>query len=290
MSDCCGFRYIPELKGVPLSYSNVKIEEKVANVLYDSPFCHLHATCTFTLFAPREGSTIVAIVNKVSSDHIGLLVHGVFNASIAAEHIQKTEYHFNHGAKAWRRVDEDGEPTGEKIAAGSVVKFTIIGLPTNNNLLTLSGSLTKDPENTGLIILDPETTPPHPAPVLLTQDPSAASKLQEATPGNSKIYFDMEAEVNDAHEEDADEWVVGGGGGDADEGEENSPVKAEPDTVPVKQEKSEKKEKKKKAKAVKVEEPPVVQVKEEPKPKKRKNEGEDVVVVKKEKKEKKVKV
>ncbi|KAI9324006.1 DNA-directed RNA polymerase I complex subunit Rpa43 [Obelidium mucronatum] len=120
-------KYIPELKGVPLSYSNVKIEEKVANVLYDSPFCHLHATCTFTLFAPREGSTIVGIVNKVSSDHIGLLVHGVFNASIAAEHIQKTEYHFNHGAKAWRRVDEDGEPTGEKIAAGSVVKFTIIG-------------------------------------------------------------------------------------------------------------------------------------------------------------------
>ncbi|KAJ3078707.1 hypothetical protein HDU99_000419, partial [Rhizoclosmatium hyalinum] len=102
-------RYIPELKGVPLSYSDVKIQEKVANVLYDSPNLHLHATVKFTLFAPREGTEIVGIVNKVSSDHIGLLVHGVFNASIAADQIRKKEFHFNHGAKAWRRVDEDGE-------------------------------------------------------------------------------------------------------------------------------------------------------------------------------------
>ncbi|KAJ3008765.1 UNVERIFIED_CONTAM: hypothetical protein HDU68_002964 [Siphonaria sp. JEL0065] len=287
-------RYIPELKGVPLSYSNVRIQEKAAKVLYDSPHCHLHATVTFTLFAPKEGTQIVGIVNKVSSDHIGLLVHGVFNASIAADHIRKQEYHYNHGAKAWRRVDDDGEPTGEKILAGSVVKFTIIGLPTNNNMLTLSGSLTKQPESTGLIILDPETTPPHPSPVLIHEPiptPSTkkyGGKKEAEASENKKIYFDMEAEINDAHQQDADEWVVKAG--EDLEGLVEGKEDVEP---PVKKAK---KEKKVKSEKVKVEEP-IVQAKaevkaetpsESSKPKKRKSEGDGSI--KKVKKEKKAKV
>ncbi|KAI8824590.1 hypothetical protein BJ741DRAFT_541384 [Chytriomyces cf. hyalinus JEL632] len=119
-------RYIPELKGVPISYSNVHIVEDAGNVLYDSPNTHFNATCRFVLFAPTEASILVGLVNKVSSDHIGLLVHGVFNASIAAEHVRKTEFKFSNSTKVWTRC-VDGNETADSIAPGSIVKFTVVG-------------------------------------------------------------------------------------------------------------------------------------------------------------------
>ncbi|KAI8613825.1 hypothetical protein BC830DRAFT_1130311 [Chytriomyces sp. MP71] len=207
-------RYIPELNGIPISYSDVKIEEKAANVLYDSPNSHFHARVKFLLFSPAVDNIIVGLVNKVSSDHIGLLVHGVFNASISAEHIRKTEFKYNHGSKVWTRITK-GADTADAIAPGSVVKFTIVGLPTTNNMLTIIGSLTASPTKTGLIALDPSKTPPHPTPIIVHDDSKKSSKRgakvadgPESAANSKKIYFDTTAEENDALPEDQDEWVV----------------------------------------------------------------------------------
>ncbi|KAJ3400345.1 hypothetical protein HDU80_007065 [Chytriomyces hyalinus] len=283
-------RYIPELKGVPISYSNVHIVEDAGNVLYDSPNTHFNATCRFVLFAPTEGSILVGLVNKVSSDHIGLLVHGVFNASIAAEHVRKTEFKFNNSTKVWNRC-VDGNETADSIAPGSIVKFTVVGLPTNNNMLTLTGSLTTDPYKTGLIALDSSKVPPHPTPIIAVEVPEKKSKKSSKTADaasadattNSKMYFDVEAEENDAQVEDADEFVV-------------EAVKQE---KAVKEEDAPKKKKKASKKAsqdetVKEEVPvkdEVVPVKEEGKPKKRKADSvkSESESDKKEKKVKKVK-
>ena len=46
---------------------------------------HFNVSVELTLFEPKLGQVMVGIVNKVSPDHIGCLVNGFFNASIAKD-------------------------------------------------------------------------------------------------------------------------------------------------------------------------------------------------------------
>jgi hypothetical protein len=69
----------------------------------------------------------VGVVNKVSSDHIGLLVHGIFNASIPADQIRDSEFSFNSQSKTWMRIDAFGNAMGESVAPGSILKFSVSG-------------------------------------------------------------------------------------------------------------------------------------------------------------------
>ncbi|KAJ3301293.1 hypothetical protein HDU76_005786, partial [Blyttiomyces sp. JEL0837] len=154
-------QYVPEVKGVLLSYSDVEILDNAAKIMYDSPFFHFHIKVKLLLFAPKVGSTIVGVVNKVSPDHIGLLVHGVFNASIPADHIRRNEFIWKEKHMEWRRrgaAAAEGEGSHISIKPGSVVRFAITALPTINGMLTLSGSLTTRPNDTGIIVMDEEAT------------------------------------------------------------------------------------------------------------------------------------
>ncbi|KAJ3348439.1 hypothetical protein HDU83_001325 [Entophlyctis luteolus] len=195
-------RYIPELKGVPLAYSNIKILDDAAKVLFDSPFCHVYASVNFVMFAPRIGSLQVGVVNKVSSDHIGLLVHGVFNASITSEHIRHNEYKFNNSTKSWKRYHPGGSPTGEAIAPGSVVR-----MPASNGMLTLSGSLRKHPKKTGLVVLDADSAPVSYTTDLNDQSADIHEHFEAIKSEEAKtIYLDVEAVENDTAEDSIDEW------------------------------------------------------------------------------------
>ncbi|KAJ3051961.1 hypothetical protein HK097_007050, partial [Rhizophlyctis rosea] len=151
-------RYVPEVDGVLLSYNNIIAADPVARIMYDSPFFHFHIIVTLILFAPQEKSNLVGVVNKVSPDHIGLLVHGVFNASIPADQIRKNEFYWDEDATCWKRPARESDPETD-VGPGSVVKFTVAELIKANDMLTISGSLLPDPHNTG-IILNPLTPPP----------------------------------------------------------------------------------------------------------------------------------
>lgn len=86
-------------------------------------------TAEFTLFCPTIGQTLIGHVNKTSSDHIGILVHGLFNASINAENIPESLL-YNDEEQAW----------GD-IVNGSVISFRVDDYLVLNSCFSLVGSL-----------------------------------------------------------------------------------------------------------------------------------------------------
>uniref|UniRef100_H0X025 DNA-directed RNA polymerase subunit n=1 Tax=Otolemur garnettii TaxID=30611 RepID=H0X025_OTOGA len=75
-------RYSESLLGVPIAYDNIKVVGELGDIYDDQGHIHLNIEADFVIFCPEPGQKLVGRVNKVSSSHIGCLVHGCFNASI----------------------------------------------------------------------------------------------------------------------------------------------------------------------------------------------------------------
>ncbi|XP_066096122.1 DNA-directed RNA polymerase I subunit RPA43 [Saccopteryx bilineata] len=75
-------RYSESLLGVPIAYDNIKVVGELGDIYDDQGHIHLNIEADFIIFCPEPGQKLMGIVNKVSSSHIGCLVHGCFNASI----------------------------------------------------------------------------------------------------------------------------------------------------------------------------------------------------------------
>lgn len=55
---------------------------ELGDIYDDQGHIHLNIEADFVIFCPKPGQKLMGTVNKVSSSHIGCLVHGCFNASI----------------------------------------------------------------------------------------------------------------------------------------------------------------------------------------------------------------
>ncbi|XP_049641668.1 DNA-directed RNA polymerase I subunit RPA43 [Suncus etruscus] len=75
-------RYSESLLGVPVAYDNIKVVGELGDIYDDQGHIHLNIEADFVIFCPEPGQKLMGTVNKVSSSHIGCLVHGCFNASI----------------------------------------------------------------------------------------------------------------------------------------------------------------------------------------------------------------
>ncbi|XP_057588685.1 DNA-directed RNA polymerase I subunit RPA43 isoform X2 [Hippopotamus amphibius kiboko] len=75
-------RYSESLLGVPIAYDNIKVVGELGDIYDDQGHIHLNIEADFVIFCPEPGQKLVGTINKVSSSHIGCLVHGCFNASI----------------------------------------------------------------------------------------------------------------------------------------------------------------------------------------------------------------
>nr|KAF6470506.1 hypothetical protein HJG59_019025 [Molossus molossus] len=75
-------RYSESLLGVPIAYDNIKVVGELGDIYDDQGHIHLNIEADFIIFCPEPGQKLMGTVNKVSSSHIGCLVHGCFNASI----------------------------------------------------------------------------------------------------------------------------------------------------------------------------------------------------------------
>ncbi|XP_011361049.1 DNA-directed RNA polymerase I subunit RPA43 isoform X2 [Pteropus vampyrus] len=75
-------RYSESLLGVPVAYDNIKVVGELGDIYDDQGYIHLNIEADFVIFCPEPGQKLMGTVNKVSSSHIGCLVHGCFNASI----------------------------------------------------------------------------------------------------------------------------------------------------------------------------------------------------------------
>ncbi|KAJ2382079.1 hypothetical protein GGI05_005771, partial [Coemansia sp. RSA 2603] len=84
--------FVPQVRGVVLSYSKVKPLTDAAVVFNDSPYSQLDIDVSLLLWRPISGMTLKGVINVQSPDHIGMLLWDTFNASIPASFIPKSKY------------------------------------------------------------------------------------------------------------------------------------------------------------------------------------------------------
>ncbi|KAF8493626.1 hypothetical protein JB92DRAFT_2749925 [Gautieria morchelliformis] len=98
MLDSMVMRYIPPLRGVVLTHSNIRFLQSTANIQGDSPYAICNVGFDATVWSPRVGQRLTGKINLCSPDHVSLLVHRTFNVSIPRHHIPRTEWVFEYGA------------------------------------------------------------------------------------------------------------------------------------------------------------------------------------------------
>ncbi|XP_057368972.1 neurofilament heavy polypeptide-like [Daphnia carinata] len=91
--DCRLIRYEPDLGGILAGYGNLAIRESKAQTLFNLSDIHVDVVGNFYIFNPEVNQELVGIVNRISVDHIGCLVHGLFNISLPKP--------FNIASESW---------------------------------------------------------------------------------------------------------------------------------------------------------------------------------------------
>lgn len=131
-------QYDETLKGVVLSYDQVKIEDRGGKVriFQDSHLLNVHVSVRLLLFCPKAGMKLVGEVNFTSAQSIGLLVHGIFNASIQEENIPES----------WEFYEDDDEPywatpDGGKVEMGTLVAFEVLEVRNTDDILSIQASI-----------------------------------------------------------------------------------------------------------------------------------------------------
>ncbi|KAG8711815.1 hypothetical protein FRC11_001771 [Ceratobasidium sp. 423] len=153
-------RYVPSLRGVLLSHKDHKFASGVAIMYAEGPYPTTQVEFDAGVWAPEVGMRITGRISLHATDHIGLLVHRTFNASIDRAHIPGDgEWEYVHGPVAndpeindeERQGDEESgrwinSQTGKTLGGESgLVEFTVIGYTIANQMLSLHGSLQPDP-------------------------------------------------------------------------------------------------------------------------------------------------
>eukprot|EP00798_Chlamydomonas_sp_ICE-L_P013621 gene13621-19499_t len=116
-------RYTEDYSGVPLSFSNIKILRRKAPVHSYFPLVHLNVKAESLIFRPQVGATLEGSVTKMGTDFIGLLVMGVFNASILADSIRSDFKSTNfRGDIKW----QSKKTPEHQITVGTTVRFKVL--------------------------------------------------------------------------------------------------------------------------------------------------------------------
>ncbi|KAF5355189.1 hypothetical protein D9756_005231 [Leucocoprinus leucothites] len=170
MLDSMVMRYIPAFRGVVLSHSSLSFPNNQATINADCPFLVCDTRFDATIWSPKVGMKLAGRVNLCSPDHVSLLIHKTFNASIPRHHIPEDDWEFQYGPAENdpefgpdAQAEEDSEEKSEheeQDSAGKWVnrytgqnlggehgdlEFTVIGLTVANEMLSLQGSIQPNP-------------------------------------------------------------------------------------------------------------------------------------------------
>ncbi|KAJ0406420.1 hypothetical protein P43SY_007028 [Pythium insidiosum] len=127
-------RYSDKLEGVILSFSNVRLEKPSGHILNEQPFIHCKVIADALVFQPRVGMTLSGVVNKIGSNHIGLLIAGVFNGSVAANELPKGYVH-NYAEDAWKGAD------GTCISVGETITVKVVRVHVAGGMIAIEASM-----------------------------------------------------------------------------------------------------------------------------------------------------
>uniref|UniRef100_A0A7S3K2D6 RPA43 OB domain-containing protein n=1 Tax=Aureoumbra lagunensis TaxID=44058 RepID=A0A7S3K2D6_9STRA len=127
-------RYNERIAGVPISILDIQLapNHKYGRIFGSDPKIRVTVHLTAHVFAPEPKHHLIGRVNKLESTFIGLLVHGLFNASIAATDMNGATYH----NVSWRIPDENDHLI---ICMDSLVLFQVLRIHHDRGILALDG-------------------------------------------------------------------------------------------------------------------------------------------------------
>lgn len=117
------------LDGVVVAYDRVRITAVPARLVDEDPHLRFDVLARVLLFRPKAGSRLVGTVCKVGVDHLGCLVYGCFNASIA------------------RPRNADDNWPGEGIDEGSEIPFRVTGVKQAHGVISVKAELCEEDEH-----------------------------------------------------------------------------------------------------------------------------------------------
>ncbi|CAM9656144.1 unnamed protein product [Ectocarpus sp. 4 AP-2014] len=143
-------RYNEALGGVLLAVSDLSFGDgaREGRIEDEMPHIHFDVKAKAQVFRPRPGHVLQGRVNKVTSTHVGMLVCGIFNASVASESMGEG-FRFDMTAREWQRSrgGKDGAP--EVIAVGADTQFVVTRMHEAAGLISIEGSLEGLPKADG---------------------------------------------------------------------------------------------------------------------------------------------
>lgn len=139
-------RYDSNWNGVPLCYSDVSILSPRATIVNDNPFLHIHVEAKILVFHPNIGKNIKGVINRISSTHIGLIVYGLFNASIPIHQLEIC-YSWDESLNSWKlksNINTSRESSEKKLKVltiGATLKFRVLNVKKDAQLIAITGGL-----------------------------------------------------------------------------------------------------------------------------------------------------
>ena len=112
-------RYTPAFEGIMVAYFDTKLQSDAGFIRNELPHFFVNISTKALLFRATSGMRMIGTVNKVSSSHIGMLVHDLFNASVVVGQLRE--------GSAYDAVTETWtlQPNSEKVKVGSTVSFLV---------------------------------------------------------------------------------------------------------------------------------------------------------------------
>ncbi|KAG2773006.1 hypothetical protein PC129_g1315 [Phytophthora cactorum] len=130
-------RYSEPLHGVVLSFSNVQLDRPYGAIVNEMPFIHCKVLADALVFRPKEGMMLRGVVNKIGSNHVGMLFAGVFNGSVAEAELPKGYVH-NYAQDCW--LGEDGS----SISVENEVKVKVLRVHVAGGMIAIEATMRFD--------------------------------------------------------------------------------------------------------------------------------------------------
>ena len=130
---------------VLMAYKNLKLAQSGA-IFNGSPQITLSATFDALVFQPQVGANLVGHVNKLGRGHIGMLVAGIFNASIPnSGGAILTDYSYDSKGGVWRSPQRIRNSSADLLPASiqlkSEIVFCVDRVTESNGMFSICGRM-----------------------------------------------------------------------------------------------------------------------------------------------------
>ena len=132
-------KYDETIGGVMLSYSNVTLSKDRGAIFNELPNIMFEVNVEAVIFGPRPGCRLLGKVNKISRNHVGMLVGGVFNASVSSDKISK-DLQYDAELDTWCD-NRPGTNAPGALSLGDNLSFVAERIQSSGGIFCINGKL-----------------------------------------------------------------------------------------------------------------------------------------------------